>query len=282
VGLEKVPFLEVEMNRNFIALAAIAPLLWAGCDRIGPTETESAQLPTAQQAVLSTGSVDAVLNRIANEVISSSAFAGYYPATEGYGLQQLQDLPGGQMEGVVRHVGRGCNEDDYLDDPADAIALIARGWCTFREKALRAHGAGAVGIIVYDSLALTYMWGWTVSDPDITLPGVRVRNVTGLLLRDGTAPVTAVVRKDRGWNLEEAVQRLSNAGLLSNGQSTSLVKKLQLAAAHIERGNSNAARGGLGAFIDQVQELVADGVIAAADGELLIESTRAWMVELAS
>jgi hypothetical protein len=256
-------------RRTSVLLAA----LFVGC-------SDSTPSPTALQAPPHTASVGPILVAIGDAVVTSSAFADVHPAQQGHNLQPLSELPGGQLEGLVLHVGRGCDLDPYLADPAGAIALIERGHCEFREKALRAHAAGAIGLIVYDNLETTWIPLWSVIEP-IALPGVLVRRATGLLLRDGTAPVTAVVRAALAWNLEEAVHTLSDAGLLSHGQTTSLLKKLELAAAHVESGNLNGALGVLGAFIAQVEELVADGVIAAEDGAVLIAAAEVGMSELA-
>jgi hypothetical protein len=245
----------------------------AGCADTPP-------LPTALGSPEARSSMEPVLGELGDVVITSSAFAGAHPAREGHNLLALAQLPDGRLAGVVLHVGRGCEGDPYLADPAGAIALIERGDCLFREKALRAQAAGALGIIVYNQQGVDFLGGWSVGDPPITLPGVLVHRETGLLLRDGEAPVTALVRPAFVENLEDAVQTLADAGLLSHGQLTSLLKKLELAERHIERGNEQGAIGVLKAFVDQVEGLVADGIIAAEDGAMLIAAAAALIASL--
>jgi hypothetical protein len=141
---------------------------------------------------------------------TSSAFAGARTAVEATFTPAIVDLPGRAMEGEVVHVGQGCpagsingtNPDDpYLADPAGKIALIERGGCRFDHKIARAQQAGATGVIVYNSAAggeaLVSMGGNNPTImPDgslvtVTIPAVFVQRSTGLLLRDGIAPVTA-------------------------------------------------------------------------------------------
>lgn len=141
---------------------------------------------------------------------TSNAFTGTRPAVEAAFTPQIQTLPGRQMAGEMVYVGRGCPagsitgtnpEDPYLADPAGKIALIERGGCRFDNKVGRAQSAGATGVIVFNSVAggeaLVLMGGNNpVTMPDgtvvnITVPAVFVQRSTGLLLRDGTPPVTA-------------------------------------------------------------------------------------------
>ena len=125
------------------------------------------------------------------------------------------------MTGEVVHVGRGCPADlalglavpdPYLANPAGKIALIERGLCRFDNKIARAQMAGAIGVIVYNSVAggegLVTM---AVDNPvaagapsvigtTITIPAIFVQRSTGLLLRDGTPPVTATATSEfNGW-----------------------------------------------------------------------------------
>jgi hypothetical protein len=151
---------------------------------------------------------------------TSNAFAGQRPAVEGAGSPPIVELPGRAMTGEVVHVGRGCPADPrpvppagsgsgvtvadpYLADPSGKIALIERGACRFDNKVARALQAGAIGAIVYnnaaggEALVLMGIDNPVVDGPpgiagtQITIPTVFVQRSTGLLLRDGTAPVTA-------------------------------------------------------------------------------------------
>jgi hypothetical protein len=143
---------------------------------------------------------------------TSSAFSGMREAFEGQFTAPIVTLPGRAMAGEVVHVGRGCPADPalglpvadpYLADPAGKIALIERGLCRFDNKIARAQLAGAIGAIVYNNEAngeTAFLMGGDspvlLGSPDvigteITIPGISVVRSTGLLLRDGTPPVTA-------------------------------------------------------------------------------------------
>ncbi len=138
---------------------------------------------------------------------TSSAFTGTRMAVEAAFTPAIVDLPGRAMAGETVHVGQGCPagsingsnpEDPYLADPAGKIALIERGACSFSHKIIRAQLAGATGVVVYNSAAggeaLVRMGRTPVfvngSLVEATIPAVFVQRSTGLLLRDGTAPVT--------------------------------------------------------------------------------------------
>jgi hypothetical protein len=154
---------------------------------------------------------------------TSNAFDGQRPAVEAAGTPPIVEQPGRAMAGDVVHVGRGCpadprpvppagtgsgigTADPYLADPAGKIALIERGGCRFDNKIARAQQAGAIGVIVYnqaggangdESLILMGVDNPVIDGPPgiagtgITIPAVFVQRSTGLLLRDGAAPVTA-------------------------------------------------------------------------------------------
>jgi hypothetical protein len=163
---------------------------------------------------------------------TSNAFEGARPAVEGDGSPPIVEQPDREMEGEVAHVGRGCPADPrpappngtgsgitvadpYLADPAGKIALIERGGCRFDNKIARAQQAGAIGVIVYnqaggtngdEALILMGIDNPVVDGPpgiagtEIEIPTVFVQRSTGLLLRDGTQPVTAAARAVfNGW-----------------------------------------------------------------------------------
>jgi subtilisin family serine protease len=58
------------------------------------------------------------------------------------GMSFADPTPTAGTEEIV-FVGRGCNGDAYLADPAGKVALIERGACSFNEKATNALAAGA-------------------------------------------------------------------------------------------------------------------------------------------
>lgn len=153
-------------------------------------------------------------------VFTSNAFPGTRPVVEAVSAftPPIASFPGRVMEGrwptwagAARPGPPGLPAGDpYLADPAGKIALIERGVCRFDHKVGRAALAGASGVIVYNSApfgdALTQMVGSNpVTLPDgtvvhIRIPAVFAGRTTGLLLRDGTPPVTArVAAVFNGW-----------------------------------------------------------------------------------
>ncbi len=149
---------------------------------------------------------------------TSNAFAGPRAATEGAFTIAIASLPGATMTGEVVHVGRGCPPDaalgipagdPYLANPAGKIALIERGLCRFDNKIAWAQLNGAVGAIVYNSVAGIITMGGAspvnagspaVIGTLITIPAVFVERTTGLTLRSATPPVTAAaVAVFNGW-----------------------------------------------------------------------------------
>lgn len=72
--------------------------------------------------------------------------------------------------------------------------------------------------------------------------------------------------------LLDDVDVLVEDGVLSHGQGNALSAKLDAALAKIEAGQINAACNMLGAFINQVSDLVDTGVLSAAEGEALIDA----------
>ena len=150
--------------------------------------------------------------------VTSNAFAGRRPVSISLFAPKP---PYDTFAGEVVHVGRGCPagsvtgsnpEDAYLGDPTGKIALIERGGCRFDYKVAQAQLKGAAAAIVYNSSAggeaLVGLGGnnpvvlvppptftWSGLGTTVTIPAVFVQRSTGLLLRDGTAPVTAFVQQ---------------------------------------------------------------------------------------
>jgi hypothetical protein len=144
---------------------------------------------------------------------TSNAFPGSRRAVEATFTPPIFDLPGREMAGEVAHVGRGCPagsitatnpEDGYLADPNGKIALVERGACSFSHKIYRAQQAGATGVIVYNNAGggenLVRMGPTPIAGFTPAIPAFFVQRSTGLLLRDGTPPVTARAAFEfNGW-----------------------------------------------------------------------------------
>ena len=68
------------------------------------------------------------------------------------------------------------------------------------------------------------------------------------------------------------VQQLYDDGVLNQGQANALTSKLENVLDKLAKGNSNAAANQLGAFINQVEDFVSEGILTAEQGESLIKS----------
>jgi hypothetical protein len=155
--------------------------------------------------------------------VTSNAFAGKLPASIALFAPKP---PYNTFAGEVVYVGRGCPagsvtgtnpEDPYPANPITGkIALIERGGCRFDYKVAQAQLKGAAAAIVFNNVrtppdsseALLVMGGnnpivlvppptftWSGFETTITIPATFVQRSTGLLLKNGTAPVTAFVQQ---------------------------------------------------------------------------------------
>lgn len=66
----------------------------------------------------------------------------------------------GDVTGNVTHVtasggspGPGCVAADFAAFPAGTVALISRGACPFKDKAINAQSAGAIAVVIYNNVA---------------------------------------------------------------------------------------------------------------------------------
>lgn len=81
-------------------------------------------------------------------------------------------------------------------------------------------------------------------------------------------------------SLQDAIQNLVSTGVLGAGQGNALLAKLAAALQQIGNGNSNPAKGQLGAFINQINALVAGGTLTAAEAQPLLDAANAVLAQL--
>ena len=141
--------------------------------------------------------------------MTSNAFPGKRPATvSDFAVKPTYN----SFSGRVIYVGTGCSSNAYASFPAGAIALVDRGACSFYQKVQTASDAGASAVIIFNNTdpgidcpstptpgsarceALVGM-GAAAGLPQLSIPAAFVQRSTGLLLRDGTAPVTVFVQQ---------------------------------------------------------------------------------------
>jgi hypothetical protein len=147
--------------------------------------------------------------------VTSSAFAGRRPSTVSiFASKPTYNTFTGDVVPVAPDPdGRrlGCTSASYTTFPPGKIALVERGVCAFYDKVSVANQAGASAVIIFNSApaagcpavpvpgannceALVGMGAATGVAP-LPIPAAFVQRSTGLLLRDGIAPVTAFVQQ---------------------------------------------------------------------------------------
>jgi hypothetical protein len=129
------------------------------------------------------------------KIHAPSAAAGLYAAAGAtFGPEPT---PAG-VSGAVVLVNDGVSTatdacEPLIGFPAGAIALVDRGTCLFTTKAANAQAAGAIAMVVVNSVAgdPVTMGG---SDPTITIPSVMVSLTDGSAIKVGL-PATGTVRR---------------------------------------------------------------------------------------
>jgi PA domain len=144
--------------------------------------------------------------------VTSSAFAGRRPSTVStFASKPTYNTFSDDVVSVSPSTG--CDASSYSTFPPGKIALIERGVCTFYQKVSVAAQAGASAVIIFNSApaagcpavpvpgannceALVGMGASTTDSANpLPIPAAFVQRSTGLLLRDGIAPVTAFVQQ---------------------------------------------------------------------------------------
>src|SRR5712692_5243566 len=237
---------------------------------------------------------------VGDSIVRSDVFVGdkqgRVTATEGLFTRQLSGWLSGDAEvlmGEVVHVGRGCNVDAYLANPAGKIALIRRGLCTFQEKITRAYNAGAIGAIVYnripispaditagDNLILMGPANGIPSPGLVPIPGFFVGNTNGLIL--AATPVTVKVQAASFRALKDGVQALLLSGILNRQQAGSLKDEISAASDAADRGDFASAVNIVTQFQANILALRNAGVLPQADWKGLNDAAGIIIIRLES
>jgi len=217
---------------------------------------------------------------VGDSIIRSDVFVGdkqgRVTATEGLFTKQLSGWLSGDAEvlmGEVVHVGRGCNIDTYLANPAGKIALIERGLCTFQEKITRAYNAGAIGAIVYnnnrpnpaDNDVLIRMGPANgIPSPGLVpIPGFFVGRTNGLIL--AATPVSVKIQAASFRALKDGVTALLGSGILNRQQAGSLKDEISAASDAADRGDFASAVNIITQFQADILALKNASVLPQAD-----------------
>jgi hypothetical protein len=100
---------------------------------------------------------------------------------------------------VVADDGTGVTTnacEPIVNDVAGKLVLVDRGGCLFTIKAKNAQDAGAVGMVVADSVGGCPAAGMGGTDPTIVIPAVRVTQADGDFLKDNLAGLNATLGVD--------------------------------------------------------------------------------------
>jgi hypothetical protein len=87
---------------------------------------------------------------------------------------------------------------------------------------------------------------------------------------EGVTTIAVFTAQDSIEFLADAVEVLVELGRLTQGRANGLVSKLDAALAKLNDGNAAAACNQLGAFINQVNDLVNEGILSLKEGQNLV------------
>ncbi len=110
-------------------------------------------------------------------------------------IRTLQFSPGGRASGVVRAAGLGCSSGDFAGLRTGEIALVRRGTCFFRIKAVNAQRAGAAAVLVVDQEERPV--AATLGSPGVRVPGLVLGSAAGEGLAGRRATVTVRAVSER-------------------------------------------------------------------------------------
>lgn len=121
-------------------------------------------------------------------------------------------------------VATGCSAGSFAGFNAGSIAFVSRGTCTFREKALFAQSAGAVGILIYNNIPGIPLTTLLNGDMAVLIPGLFLTQDLGTELLDALRLGSVQVRMATDGDpvpLPGAMALfLVGAGLLRRGKRT--------------------------------------------------------------
>lgn len=118
-------------------------------------------------------------------------------------------------------VGQACNSDPLLDDPNGKVALITRGTCSFREKALNAQAAGAIAVVIHNSSPGNF--NGTLGSPMPTpIVVVSISLEQGLFIRAQASPIYMT------WTDRQGAFPSPTGGLISSFSSYGLAPDLSI------------------------------------------------------
>ena len=183
-------------NTNDVELKAVDRLVRLGCvvtisaGNDGDTAYIAGNPGLAPRAITVANSNDGFGGAI--QVTAPSVIAGFYPAIEGSFTASLLSLGERSAQLVAALPADGCSAFTNLGDLRGKIVLMDRGDCLFLDKLNRAKSAGAIAVIMVNNVDGPPIVMGTTGAGTVSIPGVMVSRVTGLLLRSHLSEGMAV------------------------------------------------------------------------------------------
>jgi len=191
----------------------------ASAGNSGANGLYSMSAPGVGKKVIGVGSVD-------NTHLNALAFRLATGELVGYIQMSNANPPALSGTEAIVNAGRACNVDLPLPPAvAGKVALITRGLCTFREKALNARAAGATAALIYNNAPGIFQG--TVGTPPLAFPVASLSQADGLLIL-GKLPTT-ITWTNQLVSLPNASGGLSSS-FTSYGVSPDLVLKPDITA----------------------------------------------------
>jgi Iap family predicted aminopeptidase len=98
----------------------------------------------------------------------------------------------GRASGPARGAGLGCDPEDYDGAGRGGVALVRRGACFFRVKALNAQRSGVQGLLLVDPAARGEPISATLGGPGVRIPVVVLGPQAARVIQPGTRVRLAV------------------------------------------------------------------------------------------
>jgi hypothetical protein len=134
-------------------------------------------------------------------------------------------------------------------------------------------------------LASAYLWLHFVqdvsADPVVTTSSYDVATGTFSVPARTTAVFVWLEPRPAIERLIHEVQQLVDGGSLNQGQGNSLIVKLEGALEKLDRGQPKPAANQLGAFVNEVDSLIDEGVLTPEEGQPLIDAAQSIIDQIA-
>lgn len=154
------------------------------------------------------------------KVLTPSGIAGEYPVGKAQFGPQCNFDVSAPMELYVSTgnvPNKGCTGLPASNTSlVGKIALIERGYCPFVDKVRNAQTAGAVGVVIYDTIDVETLLSMAGTNSSITIPSYFVRRVVGLSLRNNLAAGVTANMKQTGVNNCVEVDGDFDGGIVSH------------------------------------------------------------------